>query len=81
MAPRPEGVSSFGYLSRAARALPAVEEGVHRGGPAFRVRVGTWSFVDLQQLDDEEVGALVREAWETVTPKSIVRRLSSSEAN
>jgi hypothetical protein len=36
-------MSRFGHLRQAALALPGVEEGDHRGGPAFRVRGRTFA--------------------------------------
>jgi hypothetical protein len=102
-------MADFEHLRLAALALPDVEEGAHRGGPAFRVGgktfalwwaqggrtilklrpehqrflfevrpeafepcqvgVGVWSFVDLEQLEGEELGELVVEAWSTAVPK------------
>lgn len=38
-----------------------------------RVGVGTWSYVDLSQLQNDEVKELVIEAWSTVAPKSVSR--------
>jgi hypothetical protein len=106
-------MSSFRYLRQQALKLPQVEEGLHMGGPAFRVRgkmfalwwaegertilklprdfqvvlfdvrpgtfqpcrvgVGTWSYVDLDQLENDELGKLVRQAWSTVVPKALSR--------
>jgi hypothetical protein len=36
----------------------------------------TWSFVDLDPLDEVEIRALVVEAWSTVAPRREVRALS-----
>jgi len=108
-------VVKFDVLRQAALSLPEVEEGVHRGGPAFKCRgktfalwwaegertimkldpyhqtflfevrpeifapckvgMGVWSYVDLQALDDEEIGALTKEAWRTVAPRRPGRAL------
>jgi hypothetical protein len=37
-------VANFDTLRRAALILPDVNEGVHRGGPAFRCRGKTFAF-------------------------------------
>jgi hypothetical protein len=37
------------------------------------VGTGVWSFVDLAALEDEEVDALTREAWNTVAPAALRR--------
>jgi hypothetical protein len=106
-------MAKFDVLRRAALNLPEVEEGLHKGGPAFRCRgrtfalwwaegertimklepghqtflfevrpeifaacpvgVGVWSYVDLQPLNDEEIGALTKEAWLTVAPRRLSR--------
>jgi hypothetical protein len=36
-----------------------------------RVATGAWSYVALDQLDEAELTALVREAWSMVVPKRI----------
>jgi hypothetical protein len=36
-------MSSFNHLRRCALRLPQVEEGIHRGGPAFRVNGKTFA--------------------------------------
>ncbi len=41
----------------------------------LRVGVGTWSYVELGDVDLDELQALVREAWSTVVPKRISRPL------
>jgi hypothetical protein len=42
-----------------------------------RVGVGTWSFVDLEALDDAEVDELTHEAWTTVVTKALARTVSA----
>jgi hypothetical protein len=32
-----------------------------------------WSYVELENLDDDELVDLVREAWSTVVPKKVSR--------
>jgi hypothetical protein len=38
-----------------------------------RVATNYWSYVDLEKLDDDELAALVREAWSMVVPKKVSR--------
>jgi hypothetical protein len=40
-----------------------------------RCRVGTgyWSYVEIDHLDQDELAALVREAWSTIVPKKVSR--------
>ncbi len=39
-----------------------------------------WSFVDLASLEEDELRALVLEAWATVAPRRAVRDLQASHA-
>jgi len=36
-----------------------------------KVATGHWAYVDLAQIDQAEVEALVLEAWEAISPKSV----------
>lgn len=37
------------------------------------VATGYWSYVALEDLDEDELADLVREAWSTVVPKKVSR--------
>jgi hypothetical protein len=114
-------MADFRQLRDVALSLPGVDEGVHRGGPAFRVAgrtfalwwaeggrtimklsaphrellfeirpdvfqpcrvgVGTWRFVDLAKVEDNERPDLVIEAWSTVVPKRVSRALARAPAS
>ncbi len=37
------------------------------------VATGYWAYVDLDHLDEDELGDLVREAWVQIVPKKISR--------
>ncbi len=45
-----------------------------------KVGVGTWSFVDLAQVQNDEVRKLVFKAWSTVVPKSVCKTLLAAQA-
>ena len=36
-----------------------------------KVATGHWAYIDLEQIDEAEVEALVLEAWEAIAPKSV----------
>ena len=38
-----------------------------------KVASNWWSYVDLEQLDAEELADLVREAWSMIVPKKVSR--------
>jgi hypothetical protein len=40
-----------------------------------RVGTGYWSYVELDNLDEVELAALVREAWTSIVPKKVSRSL------
>jgi hypothetical protein len=44
-----------------------------------KCRVGTsyWAYVEIDQLDHEELAELVREAWSQIVPKKVSRALPS----
>jgi hypothetical protein len=111
-------MADFQHLRDVALRLPEVDEGLHRGGPAFRavgktfalwwaeggrtimkltaphqqflfevrpeifqpcrVGVGTWSFVELSLVDENELEELVIEAWSTVVPKRVSKAFARS---
>jgi hypothetical protein len=37
-----------------------------------------WSYVEIGQLDEDELAELVREAWSTIVPKKISRPFLAS---
>jgi hypothetical protein len=39
-----------------------------------------WSWVEIEALDEQEIGGLVREAWTQVVPKRVSRALPPLEA-
>lgn len=39
------------------------------------VATGYWSYVALDNLDDDELADLVREAWATIVPKKVSHAL------
>jgi hypothetical protein len=44
---------------------------------AFRFGPSVWAYVEVDQLDAQELEALVREAWSQVVPKKVSRALSA----
>jgi hypothetical protein len=38
-----------------------------------------WAYVDLEQVDEAEIRALVLEAWEAIAPKSVRLKRSAGE--
>jgi hypothetical protein len=53
-----------------------------RPGTFTKCRVGTgyWAYVELDQLDDDELADLVREAWATSVPKRVSRPYLAAQA-
>ena len=45
-----------------------------------KVGTGTWSYVDIEALQDAEVKKLVLKAWSTVVPKSLSTPVMASHA-
>ncbi len=46
-----------------------------------RVGVGTWSFVELSQVGESELGELVIEAWTTVVPRKVSKAFGGNKAD
>ncbi len=44
-----------------------------------KVAMGYWSDLAIETVDEAELAALVREAWETVAPKRAIRALEAGE--
>jgi hypothetical protein len=43
-----------------------------------KVATSYWSYVEIDRLDEDELAALVREAWTQVVPKKVSRSLPTS---